>query len=451
VTTAKDGTMHARHWDGWTQLLSPTGLMPAGLVPRALRLLHKWGYPVQLRDLRIRPDEEMPRWCLPAGFRLRDYQDRAVRTVLGPGRGVIDSPPRSGKTVIIAELVRQLSLPTVITAPTEAIASQTYDKLVELFRENEWGGGRKDCSEDFFLLTGGLPKSNADRRACQRALVYVATDGTAVSMDPSWWERIRVWISDERHHQASRTHRKLNDLAVNAYYRFGFTGTNFRSSEGEHVALEAPLGRTLVQYSVQEMRDRGVLVPARVEFWPIYRPRMRTIAFRDAYTHGIVNDKIRNAAIVYAAQKYREEGRRVLILVNQINHGELLRDAIAGSQFVKGVDGDEVRAAVKRLDAGDLRVLIGSPVVGEGLDCPSADALIYAKGYKARVTHTQDMFRVLTADGRKQDAIILDFADRHNAHLEDHAVARAQNYLAMGLPCTVLPELPTLDGLVELV
>jgi len=61
------------------------------------------------------------------------------------------------------------------------------------------------------------------------------------------------------------------------------------------------------------------------------------------------------------------------------------------------------------------------------------------------------MFRVLTADGRKQDAIILDFADRHNAHLEDHAVARAQNYLAMGLPCTVLPELPTLDGLVELV
>jgi superfamily II DNA or RNA helicase len=77
--------------------------------------------------------------------------------------------------------------------------------------------------------------------------------------------------------------------------------------------------------------------------------------------------------------------------------------------------------------------VIGSPVVGEGLDVPSADALIYAKAGKAKVTHVQDTFRVLTGQPGKRPAVIIDFADRHNTKLIDHAVERMHHYLEMGL------------------
>jgi superfamily II DNA or RNA helicase len=82
--------------------------------------------------------------------------------------------------------------------------------------------------------------------------------------------------------------------------------------------------------------------------------------------------------------------------------------------------------------------VIGSPVVGEGLDIPAADAVIYAKGLKAKVTHTQDIFRVLTAHGQKRRALIIDFCDRHQSALMEHATQRLRNYLLMGCEIKIL-------------
>lgn len=439
-----DGSVKLSYWDGYKRLLDKKGIMPSGLVPRACRLLTKWGIVHQVEDRRERPDEAIPLWKMPEGFQLRDYQAEACAAAMRVGRGVIDSPPRTGKTVMMAELVRRVADRTVITAPTEPIASQTHQKLLELFAKNDWSG-LADCSHDFYLLTGGPPKTRAERAAFSKATVFVATAATAVGMEESFWDSIKCLIVDERHHQAADTYHRMNDLARFAYWRWGFTGTDFRSNPGEQVALEACLGRTVARYSIREMIQRGVLVQGRVEFWPITRddqPNILTAKFSPGYKAGVVDSDPRNQAIVWAADHYQRQGRKVLILVHRIEHGERLEHLIAGSRFVKGADGPEVRAAVKQLDAGQLRCLIGSPVVGEGLDCPSADCLIYAKGYKARVTHTQDTFRVLTNDNVKRDAIIVDFADRHNYTLMDHSLERAKNYMAMGMPCTVHPQLP---------
>jgi superfamily II DNA or RNA helicase len=186
---------------------------------------------------------------------------------------------------------------------------------------------------------------------------------------------------------------------------------------------------------------RKVLVPGRVIFCPIDFPGMKSLKFSQAYREGIVDAPIRNQMIAYLAGEMVRGGRKVLILVHHLPHGEQLQQMIAGSRFVQSADGPEVRKAVAQLDAGEIRCLIGSPVVGEGLDCPAADCLIYAKGYKAKVTHTQDVFRVMTAVDGKSDAMIIDFADRHNKTLLAHSVERMKNYLGMGLACSVDPNL----------
>jgi superfamily II DNA or RNA helicase len=441
----RDGSVKLTYWDGYKRLMSKKGVFPSGLVPRAARLLSKWGVRFEVNDMRHAPLEAVPLWKLPDGFQLRDYQLAACDAAMELKRGVIDSPPRTGKTVMIAELVRRVSEPTVITAPTDPIASQTYQRLLDLFAQNDWAGALDDCSADFYLLKGGKPKSRAARAAVKRAKVFVATAATAVGMPQSWWDRIQCLIVDERHHQAARTYHEINDLAVNAYYRWGFTGTDYRSKAGEQVALEACLGRTVARFSIREMIERGVLVQGRVQFVPIDGVRgLRSAKFADAYQRGVVELGVRNQLVKHYAQRYEAEGRRVLVLVHRIEHGELLERMIPGSRFVKGGD-DDVRDAVRDLDEGKLRCLIGSPVVGEGLDCPSADVLVYAKGFKARVTHTQDTFRVLTNDRVKPGALIIDFVDRQSSKLLDHSIERMRNYLAMGIPCELI-DAPEVDG-----
>lgn len=434
-----DGSVKAVYWDGFARLLQKSGTFPSGLVPRAVRLLRKWGMGVEVHDCRKRPEEAVPRWSFAEGFELRDYQLEACEAAEKMTRGVFDSPPRTGKTIMMAEMCRRIADTTVITAPTVQIAKQTYDKLLDLLvcHSNGWSDGQPFW--DFALLTGGPPKSFKARREMSRAVVYVCTAETAVAMPETWWKKVRCLMVDERHHQgALKTYGKMNNLATGAYWRWGFTGTNFRSNPAEQVALEACLGRTVASYSIGDMRRRGVLVPGRVEFRTFDAFRIPDgTKFENVYPRGIVRCEPRNLQVAGAAAQLQREGRKVLVLVQRIEHGERLAEMIPGSRFVQSEDGDDVRGAVARLDAGDLTCVIGSPVVGEGLDIPSADALIYAKGMKARVTHTQDTFRVLTGDGSKKNAVIVDFVDRHNVKLIEHAIERMNNYVAMGLEVAI--------------
>jgi superfamily II DNA or RNA helicase len=425
-----DGSVKTYRWDGKRRLLKKNGIFFSGLVPRVIWVLRKWNLPPVIIDMRVRPKRGPERWALPEGYQLRDYQQAAIEEALRYGRGVIDSPPRTGKTIMMAALVQQLNCRTVITAPTEAIARQTYDRLIELLAGHE---GSKGSPDDFYLLVGGRPKTRGALRAFKMARVFIATANTAVLMTEYFWKDILCLIVDERHHQASKMYYKINNLALNAYFRWGFTGTNYRSKAEEQLGLEACLGRTVARYSIAEMIDRGVLCSGEVEFWPVDFPGIKCRKFAEAYVGGIVESSLRNEYIAAAAKELMVDRRKVLILVHRIVHGEQLAQLIPGSQFVQGADGAEVRSAVARLDSGELECLIGSPVVGEGLDCPAVDALVYAKGYKARVTHTQDAFRVLTGGQGKRSARIIDFADQQNHKLLEHSRERWRNYKRMGL------------------
>jgi superfamily II DNA or RNA helicase len=428
VRVYMDDSGNARQvwWDGFTSLLRQGRWMPAGLAPRALRLLQKWGFDAGVVDERIRPPDADPRWSFPSSFALRDYQLEAVDAAWARGRGVIDSPPRTGKTVMMLELLRRAACRSVVTAPTIQISAQTYAKARELFGD----------TGDFFLLTGGMPKTRKAMLAFKAASVFIATADTAVAMPGSWWRGIECLIVDERHHQAAKSYHTINDLAERAYFRWGFTGTNYRSDAREELALEACLGETVASFTIEDMRRRRVLVPARVIFrTPMCRKISDSAKYSSAYLRGVVQDRARNADVAAAAKELIAAGRRVLILVHQIQHGKALEGLIPASRFIQAADGPEVREVIAQLDQGTIRCVIGSPVVGEGLDIPAADALVYAKARRARVTHTQDVFRVMTASPGKEFALLVDFADRHQEGLLEHSLERLRNYLA--LKCSV--------------
>ena len=76
----------------------------------------------------------------------------------------------------------------------------------------------------------------------------------------------------------------------------------------------------------------------------------------------------------------------------------------------------------------EVKVLIGTSILGEGVDIPTADALVYAKGEKAEVTLVQNSYRTCTAVEGKKNAIIVDFGDRHHRRLLQHSQERLKVY-----------------------
>jgi len=421
-------------WDGWIRFLHTPAMsaiwFPTGLLSRVQRICQKMGFPVELKDQRLRPVEGFPEFTKNPIID-RDYQLAAADAALKIGRGVLDMPPRSGKTRTMCEIHKRLALPTIWLAPTDRIVQQTRGVLEGFFGAN--------------YVTHLVGTKMADESANSR--VVVCTAATAARLSAEFYQTREVLVVDEFHHGAAKSyHRDIFPKCDHIFFRFGMTGTFFRSGADE-MALHALLSQTIFKISSQELLDRGFLVPTRVAFVPVLAPRLRGLpdtSFQNGHgKHGIQEHKWRNELVTQAAVTLYQSGRRVLVLVGTKAHGRALarmigsfvRPAPSGCRYksVEFISTDTDRSHQGEiidsfLEGREVKVLIGTSLLGEGVDLPSADALVYARGEKARVSLTQNAYRVCTAMPGKQEAIIVDFADRHNKYLIRHSLERLETY-----------------------
>lgn len=244
---------------------------------------------------------------------------------------------------------------------------------------------------------------------------------------------------------AAKTYRSLFKACDHIYFRFGMTGTFFRSGEDE-MAMHGLLSNTIYQVTSKDLMGRGFLVPVRVIMVPVPAyPKLRGAGnqFQSGYgKFGIQEHEVRNQLATYAAWTLNKLGRKVLVLVGTKKQGNLLRsqlgqflpkDPRAEFRQVEFLSTDIPRPVQNRimdsyLNNEEVKVLIGTSLLGEGVDLPSCDALVYARGEKAEVSLTQNAYRVCTAVSGKKDAIIVDFCDRHHRRLVQHSVERAEVY-----------------------
>jgi superfamily II DNA or RNA helicase len=420
-------------WDGWVYMLRrpKTGIawFPTGLVPRMLRLVQKHNLgEVEVRDYREKPEPGFP--DLGAGeISLRDYQEAAADAALEYGRGVLDMVPRSGKTRVMCEIVRRVALPAVWIVPTDRIAKQTLKTLEGFYGEN------------FAVHAIGAKKV----KAAKDARVVVMTAATAVKADVQFFQTREMIIVDEWHHGAAKTYRTIFKACTHIYYRFGMTGTFFRSgTDGRE--MEALLSNAIFTVKSSDLLKRDLLVPTKVVMLPVLSKRLYGVdnRFQGGHgTYGIHQHEDRNNMVTNAVSLLAKKGCTVLVLVGTIAQGEILQRKISECFSWPGVsEFDQVEFLHSKRDrglqekiidtflakTGEVRVLIGTSLLGEGVDLPAVDAMVYAKGEQAEVTHTQYSYRVCTKVPGKNQAIIVDFADRHNSKLLNHSVARARMY-----------------------
>jgi superfamily II DNA or RNA helicase len=227
------------------------------------------------------------------------------------------------------------------------------------------------------------------------------------------------------HNSAAETYQEVNEKLLNeAYFRIGLTATNFRN-DGADLALEAVLSEVLYEYTVKQAFEDGFLVRPKFNIIPISFPSEGK--YQDVYRQGIVENVQRNRVISELAIEHKKDS--VIILVQQIEHGELLKGLIPGSEFINGQEKDTMRQkAMADFRKGKLKCLIGTSVIGEGVDLPIANVLIMAGGGKARSQIIQNIGRVLRLYPGKDGALIYDFTDQDGSFLQEHSMLRREVY-----------------------
>ena len=130
-----------RQWDGKTHFITKSGVFKSGLLSRLL---------VDLKKIDCEPEVEYEHSITSEwyhhqnisieGFKYYEYQEELISLGLSEMRGIIKSPTGSGKTLIMAGLIKALGRrKMVILFNAKQLLTQTYDFLTETCGINNIG------------------------------------------------------------------------------------------------------------------------------------------------------------------------------------------------------------------------------------------------------------------------------------------------------------------------
>lgn len=380
---------------------------PTGLLPRVLDLLNYRKLEYEIIDERIMPKSNKQLILKESLPPLRYYQKTGARKLEEAHRGILVMPTGTGKTATICRMIWDLSVNTLIITPSKAITDLMMDTLIKHFGK------------------GKVEKLSTKSKKLRKP-INVVNIQALVKIDPKVTSEIAAVFVDEFHHAAAETYREVNLKHLkNSFYRIGVTATNFRN-DGADLALESVLSEVLYEYDIRQAIDDDFLVQPDFELID-NRVVSHENTYQKDYKANIVENEERNNIIADIAEHHQKDS--VIILVQQVEHGERLKELIPGSEFLHGTIKDSERQKIMRdYRKGVVKCLIGTTVIGEGVDLPIANVLVMAGGGKARSQIMQNIGRVLRIFPQKESALIYDFLDRGSRWLSEHSVLRQRIY-----------------------
>lgn len=343
---------------------------------------------------------------------LRYFQEDALKLCVNEHRCTVEAATGTGKTRIFLELIHQLGVRTLIIVPTLNILFQTHSLLARKFGKKYVG-----------IIGDQIKDVNKD--------IIVASVQSLSNLEPEYFNRFDCLIIDEAHHSAATTYMDLNSKCFNnIYYRYFFSGTVFRN-DGSDLALLGVVSTVDYRYSaVQAIRDKFLSPPVffikqnRLSSSPVV---LKGSQYRKAYATHIVENKQRNQFIADKVKQLASVGKCTLVLVDQIKHGKLIKDLVPNATFISSKSKDNTKV-IDRFNEKKISVLIGTDVIGEGVDTIGADALVLAGAGKAKSSIIQKIGRVLRLYANKKYATVIDFADLNVSTFTNHAHKRQKIY-----------------------
>ncbi|MBW8001665.1 MAG: DEAD/DEAH box helicase [Planctomycetes bacterium] len=424
-----------KQWDGRIHLMSIGGKFPSGLYPTVRKFLISRNLKFQVKRVyRIPTVQDVMQ---PNNTKLRDYQLEAVRVALKKTRGVLKQPAGSGKTLVASSIIKTLNRPTVFLTHKKDLLYQTKRVFEEEIGKDKIG-----------LIGDGIVETN------QIDIVSIPTISRTPTKFKSYFKRKEVLIADEVHHAQSNTWYKTI-MQIPAMYRFGLTATP--QSGDKFLLLEACTGKVIYTTEYGELIKDKYLSKPKVLLLKVTKPDIPDRQeYQTAYRDGIVQNKWRNRIIAGIAKKLCSlRLDPVCIITKFIEHGSNIEKEVSSVgledyRFIHGQHSAQERMEViQNVLTGKVKVLITSPIFGEGVDIPPLRSMILASGGYSYIKVIQEAGRGMRSTESKSEVLIIDFFDDTHSYLLKHSKRRRNIYKSELLSKVTPPVYNSLDLLFE--
>jgi len=417
-------------WDGRRRLFSKkTGTFSTGLLQRVRAVLEQYQYTVTITDNRPVFQITTP---LPVNITPYDWQEEIIQKCFSAQRGVIKVATGGGKSRMQIYITAKLNKKTVIVVNKLDILLQFMEWIkADLgFEPGQIGAGVVNPQQITLLM---IQTAASAYRIKPENLEKDTTviDNAKRDLITKTIEEAEVVIGDEVHGLIGGTWYKLHKYFTNASYKLGFSATPGYTEEA-HLLLEAAFGPKLVDITCSELIKKGYLTKPNIYFINFKHDRVsRELNYGALYTQEVTENVNRNLIIVKTAVNFWKAGRRILISVLHIKHGEILYEMlkkVVGPNevvFAQGTTAMKDRQqALKDLNDGKIRLVVATKIFSEGVDVKHLDVLINAKAQISAIDYLQIIGRVLRTAPGKVTADVIDFYDWGCRYLTNHSKER---------------------------
>ena len=351
---------------------------------------------------------------------LRPYQLDALKAIRdnytkGVHRQAISASTCTGKTVIYAEIPRVMK--DLLPGQTLALAHRTelIDQNIEKLQQanptlrvgKEMAGDRVDVESEIIV-------------ASVQTLGRLGTK----RIDRFNWDNIDKVISDELHHAAGDSYKRIYEKAgvLNKATNKLHVGVSATINRADGKALHDIFDAVVYDYSLrQAITDnwlvdiKGIRVTTKTSLDDV-----KTVAgdFDQGELANTVNTTQRNQLVAKSILEHAKD-RQIIVFCVDIAHSkdmaEMLRNCGLDAEAIWGIDGER-EDKIRRFKEQKLKILTNCNVLTEGFDCPSVSCVVLARPTKSPVFYIQTIGRGTRLSPDKKDLLVLDLVDSSSRH-----------------------------------
>ncbi len=363
---------------------------PRGLAREVvLTCLEKGGVRPEIIDQR----RSLPEENFHFHGRLRDYQEEAVRDVMGRDFGVLEAGTGSGKTVMALAAVAHRRQPALIIVHTKELLYQWAARI-----------------EEFLHLKAGLIGDGKFKPGP----VTVAIVNTARRHLDELRPLFGHILVDECHRVPASLFTDVI-TAFDAKFSLGLTATAYRREDVMTKLIYFYLGPPVHRVDNLRLQKNGAVARPKI----ILRPTVFTYNYCDDYPAMMsaltLNDD-RNRLISSDVIKESKRGGICLVVSDRVDHclrlAELIREQGGEPAVLTGrTNAFRRNEIVEALQDNQIKILIATvQLIGEGFDAPGLSSLFLATPIKFSGRVLQTVGRVMRPAKNKK-ALVYDYLD----------------------------------------
>lgn len=407
------------HWDGKKRYFKADGTFRTGLLARIKSDLKLIGCDkFEVYDSR---KFDTVKLCNVKNFKYRPYQEEAIEWCLNSYRGIIQSPTGSGKTLIMAGILKSLqksikSFKAVILFKEKGILTQTY----EFFKE---------CGIDDLGINFG-------EGFIHGSVMLSTVQSIEKIIDSHVLDSCLLMVDEVHQFGVGETTVAAIESFPKAIYRFGFTATpptESADSINSRYTLEGAFGEVYQTRSMKELIEDGSIAKPIIQIIQNDDPTEyeQDLSYQEIYETFIVNSEFRNNKIKKIVETVYSKGGnpKILILVKNLSHIKNLKKILKNCYTVEGINSIKERYDIidKFISDDKPATLIGTNVMQTGISIDEITHMINGRGLSGEIPTIQGLGRGVRKAKGIDEIYYYDFYDTVK-YLLNHSKKRISHY-----------------------